>query len=108
MYNILRAWRQTHQLDIDDPRGEAPIFVSSPMIMMKKLIPHQRANTRDPEIRNLAFKGGEGSYVFQIKYYYRNKRLWKDGSSRGFRTAYQHIRLGQRTESKPVLQMVRL
>jgi hypothetical protein len=55
MYNILRAWRQTHQLDIDDPRGEAPIFVSSPMIIkMKKLIPHQRANTRDPEIRDPA------------------------------------------------------
>jgi putative transposase len=29
---------------------------------VKSLIPHQRANTRDPEIRNLAFKGGEGSW----------------------------------------------
>jgi len=28
---------------------------------VKPLIPHQRANTRDPEIRNLALKGGEGS-----------------------------------------------
>jgi hypothetical protein len=38
---------------LDDPRGEAPMFVSSPMIIkMKPLIPHQRANTRDPEIRN--------------------------------------------------------
>jgi len=34
---------------LDDPRGEAPMFASSPMIIkMKKLIPHQRANTRDP------------------------------------------------------------
>jgi len=47
---------------LDDPRGEAPMFASSPMIIkMKKLIPHQRANTRDPEIRNPALKGGEGS-----------------------------------------------
>jgi len=46
----------------DDPRGEAPMFASNPMIIkMKKLIPHQRANTRDPEIRNPALKGGEGS-----------------------------------------------
>ena len=45
---------------LDDPRGEAPMFASNPMIMMKKLIPHQRANTRDPEIRNPALKGGEG------------------------------------------------
>jgi len=45
----------------DDPRGEAPMTASSPMIMMKSLIPHQRANTLDPEIRNLALKGGEGS-----------------------------------------------
>jgi len=29
---------------------------------VKPLIPHQRANTRDPEIRDPAFKGGEGSY----------------------------------------------
>jgi len=28
---------------------------------VKSLIPHQRANTRDPEVRNLALKGGEGS-----------------------------------------------
>jgi putative transposase len=28
---------------------------------IKPLIPHQRANTRDPEVRNLALKGGEGS-----------------------------------------------
>jgi len=28
---------------------------------VKPLIPHQRANTRDPEIRNPALKGGEGS-----------------------------------------------
>jgi len=45
---------------LDDPRGEAPMFVSSPMIM-GILIPFQRANTRDPEIRNPALKGGEGS-----------------------------------------------
>jgi hypothetical protein len=45
---------------LDDPRGEAPMFVSSPMIM-GILIPLQRANTRDPEIRNPALKGGEGS-----------------------------------------------
>jgi len=38
---------------------------SNPMIMMKKLIPHQRANTRDPEIRNLALKGEEGSLVLK-------------------------------------------
>jgi len=29
---------------------------------VKSLIPLQRANTRDPEIRNLALKGGEGSF----------------------------------------------
>jgi hypothetical protein len=28
---------------------------------IKSLIPHQRANTRDPEIRNPALQGGEGS-----------------------------------------------
>jgi putative transposase len=28
---------------------------------VKSLIPHQRANTRDPEVRNPALKGGEGS-----------------------------------------------
>jgi hypothetical protein len=67
MYNILRAWRLTPRIDaslerLDDPRGEAPMFASNPMIIkMKKLIPHQRANTRDPEVRNLALKGGEGS-----------------------------------------------
>jgi len=62
---ILRAWRQSHRLGAssehpNDPRGEAPMFASNPMIM-KVLIPHQRANTRDPEIRNPALKGGEGS-----------------------------------------------
>jgi len=66
MYNILRAWRLKSRMGVllerlDDPRGEAPMFASSPMIMMKKLNPHQRANTRDPEIRNPALKGGEGS-----------------------------------------------
>jgi putative transposase len=30
---------------------------------MKPLTPHQRANTRDPEIRNPALKGGEGSFM---------------------------------------------
>jgi hypothetical protein len=53
MYNILRAWRLMSRMGI---------HASSPMIIkMKKLIPHQRANTRDPEIRNPALKGGEGS-----------------------------------------------
>jgi len=52
---------------LDDPRGEAPMFAPSPMIMMKKLIPHQRANTRDPEIRNPALQGGEGSYTAYSK-----------------------------------------
>jgi hypothetical protein len=66
MYNILRVWRLISRMGaslerLDDPRGEAPMFASNPMIMMKKLIPHQRANTLDPEIRNLALKGGEGS-----------------------------------------------
>jgi len=66
MYNILRVWGLTPRMDApsehpDDPRGEAPMFASSPMIMMKKLIPHQRANTLDPEIRNPALKGEEGS-----------------------------------------------
>jgi len=31
---------------------------------VKSLIPHQRANTRDPEIRNPTLKGGKGSYLF--------------------------------------------
>jgi len=66
MYNILRVWGLTPWMDApsehpDDPRGEAPMFASNPMIM-EVLIPHQRANTRDPEIRNPALKGGEGSY----------------------------------------------
>jgi hypothetical protein len=52
IYNILRVWGLIPQLGI---------HASSPMIMMKKLIPHQRANTRDPEVRNPALKGGEGS-----------------------------------------------
>jgi len=65
MYNILRAWRLMSRIGaslerLDDPRGEAPMFVSNPMIM-EVLIPLQRANTRDPEIRNPALKGGEGS-----------------------------------------------
>jgi hypothetical protein len=53
MYNILRVWGLMSRMGI---------HASSPMIiMMKKLIPHQRANTLDPEVRNLALKGGEGS-----------------------------------------------
>jgi len=49
---------------LDDPRGEAPMFASNPMIIkIKSLIPHQRANIRDPEVRNPALKGGEGSYT---------------------------------------------
>jgi len=36
---------------------------------VKSLIPHQRANTRDPEIRNPALKGGEGSYVVLSGYF---------------------------------------
>ncbi len=59
MYNILRAWRQTHQLDISMTLGGGAMSASSPMIM-EVLIPLQRANTRDPEIRNPALKGGEG------------------------------------------------
>jgi len=65
MYNILRAWGLMSRIGaslerLDDPRGEAPMFASSPMIM-EVLIPLQRANTRDPEIQNPALKGGEGS-----------------------------------------------
>jgi len=68
MYNILRVWGLTPRTDApsehpDDPRGEAPMSAPSPMIIkMKKLIPLQRANTRDLEVRNPALKGGEGSY----------------------------------------------
>jgi len=62
MYNVLRAWGLMSRY-LDDPRGEAPMFASSSMIMMKTLNPHQKANTRDPEIRNPALKGGEGSYL---------------------------------------------
>jgi hypothetical protein len=51
MYNILRVWGLIPQLGI---------HASSPMIM-EVLIPHQRANTRDPEVRNPALIGGEGS-----------------------------------------------
>jgi len=37
-----------------DPRERPPMFASNPMIIkIKKLIPHQRANTRDLEIRSL-------------------------------------------------------
>jgi len=67
MYNILRVWGLTPRMGapferLDDPRGETPMFASNPMIIkIKSLIPHQRANTRDPEVRNLALKGGEGS-----------------------------------------------
>jgi len=56
----LRVWRLISRMGaslerLDDPRGEAPMSASSPMIIkMKKLIPHQRANTRDPEVRNPA------------------------------------------------------
>jgi len=68
---------------LDDPRGEAPMSASSPMIIkMKKLIPHQRANTRDPEIRNPALKGGEGGHhglmdtkVFTRSVCFTNKSL---------------------------------
>jgi len=54
MYNILRVWglisRMGASLErLDDPRREAPMFASNPMIM-EVLIPHQRANTLDPEI----------------------------------------------------------
>jgi hypothetical protein len=70
MYNILRVWRLTPRMDApsehpDDPRGEAPMFVSSPMIM-KVLIPHQRANTRDPEIRNPRPLGRGGVIFLKI------------------------------------------
>jgi hypothetical protein len=51
MYNILRVWGLIYQLGI---------HAFSLMIIMKTLNPHQRANTRDPEIRNPALKGGEG------------------------------------------------
>jgi len=66
MYNVLRAWglmsRMGASLErLNDPRGEAPMFASNPMIIMKTLNPLQRANTRDPEVRNLALRGGEGS-----------------------------------------------
>jgi len=60
MYNVLRVWRLMSRMDaslerLDDPRGEAPMFASNPMIIkIKSLNPHQRANTRDPEIRNPA------------------------------------------------------
>jgi len=65
MYNVLRVWRLMSWIGAslehpDDPRGEAPMFAFNPMIM-EVLIPLQRANTRDPEVRNPAFKGGEGS-----------------------------------------------
>jgi len=43
---------------LDDPRREAPTFASNPMIIMKTLNPHQRANTRDPEIRNQPLRAG--------------------------------------------------
>jgi len=70
MYNILRVWGLMSRigalsLRLDDPRGEAPMFASNPMIM-KVLIPHQRANTRDPEVRNPALKGGEGSLKMDL------------------------------------------
>jgi putative transposase len=35
---------------------------------VKSLIPHQRANTRDPEIRNPALKGGEGSFLRELNH----------------------------------------
>jgi hypothetical protein len=59
MYNILRVWRLMSRMGaslehLDDPRGEAPMSASSPMIIkMKKLIPHQGANTRDINIENI-------------------------------------------------------
>jgi len=62
---------------LDDPRGKAPMFVSSPMIIkMRKLIPHQRANTRDPEIRNPALKGGEGSYITIYNHFSQLRKDW--------------------------------
>jgi hypothetical protein len=33
---------------------------------VKPLIPNQRANTRDPEIQNLALKGGKGSLAIGL------------------------------------------
>jgi hypothetical protein len=37
------------------------------IIEAKTIIPHQRANTRDPSIENPALQGGEGSYRFHEK-----------------------------------------
>ncbi len=46
----------------DVPRGEIPKRTPNPMIIeVKTIIPHQRANTRDPSIETPPLKGGEGS-----------------------------------------------
>jgi hypothetical protein len=36
------------------------------ILEVKTIIPHQRANTRDPEIRNPALQGGDGSFLVMM------------------------------------------
>jgi hypothetical protein len=69
----LRVWGLMPRLGTplacpDVPRGETPKRTPNPMIIeVKTIIPHQRANTRDPSIENPALQGGEGSYRFHEK-----------------------------------------
>jgi hypothetical protein len=64
---VLRVWGLISRLGTplvcpDVPRGETPKRTLNPMILgIEPIIPHQRANTRDPSIENPALQGGEGS-----------------------------------------------
>ena len=61
MYNALMVWGLIPQMGTpfacpDVPRGEIPKSTPNPMIVeIKPLIPHQRANTRDPIINKMIF-----------------------------------------------------
>jgi hypothetical protein len=64
----LRVWglmpRMGTPLECPDvPRGETPKNTPNPMIIeVKTIIPHQRANTRDPSIETPPFRVGRGHF----------------------------------------------
>jgi hypothetical protein len=69
----LRVWGLMPRLGTplecpDVPRRETPKRTPNPMfIEVKTIIPHQRANTRDPSIETPPLQGGEGE-AFGCKY----------------------------------------
>jgi hypothetical protein len=68
----LRVWGLMSRLGTplacpDVPRGETPKRIPSPMILgIEALIPHQRANTRDPSINKMIYYRIERGGVIEL------------------------------------------